>query len=182
MSAHTVDMPDRDVFPGLHRSWRRVARAACGRQPPEVVSSLGEKALADQLRRDHVGTAKAAEAATAIAHAGSGAIRGVIDDADLQESAVLRCLKAVGAASGGDELELIDQALTRMMRAQLESVRPRLVAEGSSRADADTYLEECMAGIRTGPLADQVATGRQRIRAPRRARGTTAELLHEPLT
>ncbi len=177
-------MPDRDVFPGLHRSWRRVGRAICGEQSPDAVSALGEKALADQLRHDPVGVARFGDAAAALAHAGdAGALRQIVDAGDLQASPVLRSLEAEARASrAADEHELIERTLYRVARGQLDSLRPQLVANGRSAAEASNYLDECASGIRTAPIAQQIVSGRERVRAPRRVRSRTADLLHESLT
>lgn len=179
-----VPMPDRDVFPGLYRSWRRVGRAVCGEQPPDVVSALAEKALADQLRKDPLGVARLEDAAAAIAHAGDiGALRQIIGAADLQASPVLRSLQAEARAKGAaDEHEFIERALHRLARGQLESLRPQLVANGRSAANASNYLDACATGIRTAPIAEQIVSGRERVRAPRRMRAGTENLLHESLT
>lgn len=181
--AHTGRMPDRDVFPGLHRSWWGIGRAICGEQPAESVSALGEKALADQLRRDPVGVARLADAAAVVAHTGdAGAVLELVDASDLQASPVLRCLQAEARAKRAtDDHELIGGALHRMVQGQIDSLRPELVANGRSAAEASAYLQACVAGIRTALIADQIATGRT-VRAPRRARAGTADLLHEPLT
>jgi hypothetical protein len=109
---HTDLMPDRAVFPGLHRSWRRVGRAVRGSQPPEVVASLAEEAFAAQLRADPA-RAKLGKAAAAISDAGDvRAVRQFLDAAD---------------------------------------------------------------------LAHQIAGGSAQVRAPRRQRSSTANLLYEPL-
>ncbi len=181
---HTGRMPDRDVFPGLHRSWRRVGRAICGEQPSDAVSALGEKALADQLRKDPVGVARLGDAASAIAHAGdAGALRQVVEPGDFQASPVLRSLEAEARASGAaDEHELIERTLQRLARGQLDSLRPQLVSNGRSATEASNYLDECAAGIRTASIAEQITSGRERVRAPRRVRSRTADLLHESLT
>jgi hypothetical protein len=177
-------MPDRDVFPGLHRSWRRVGRAVCGEQSPDAVSALGEKALAEQLRKDPIGLARLGDAAAAIADVGdAGALRQIVEAGDLQASPVLRSLEAEARASRtADEHELIERTLYRVVRGQLDSLRPQLVASGRSAVEASNYLNECASGIRTTPIAEQIASGRERVRAPRRLRSRTADLLHESLT
>lgn len=176
-------MPDRDVFPGLHRSWWRVGRAICGDQPAETVSGLSEKALADQLRKDRLGVARLADAAAAIAHTGdANALRELVDAGDVQGSLVLRSLQAEARAKRAtDDHELIEGALRRLVRTQIESLRPQVVANGKSVGEATAYLEECATGIRTEPIANQLASGRG-VRAPRRARAGTKDLLHESLT
>lgn len=177
-------MPDRDVFPGLHRSWRNVGRAVSGRQPPQVVGSLAEKALADQLRTDP-GSVKLGEAAAAIARTKEvRAMRHVIDLADLQSSPVLRRLETVARASSGfDEHELVERTLARAIQDQLDTLRPKLVgAVFPVAAEATRYLDECAGYVRVQQLADQVMRGTSRIRAPRRVRKSTADLLYESLT
>ena len=178
-------MPDRDFFPGLHRSWRRVGRAIAGHHPPETVSSLGEKALADQLRQDPVGAARIGQAACAIVHSGNAnAIRQVVDDRDLQASPILRRLDSIARSSPlvrADEHDLVESTLDRVVRDQLDSIRPRLVADGMSATDATRYIAEGAAGIRSSLFADQILLGRARVRAPGRRRSRTSDLLHEPL-
>lgn len=184
LGLHTGTMPDRDVFPGLHRSWRRVGRAVCGEQTPSAVSGLGEKALADQLRRDPHALARLGDAAAAVADVGDvRALRQVVDTGDLQGSPVLRSLEAEARASrGADEHELIERTLYRVVRQQLDTLRPQLVSNGRSAAEASTYLDECVSGMRITAIAEQIASGRARVRAPRRLRSSTADLLHESLT
>ncbi len=178
-------MPDGDIFPGLHRSWRGVGRAVRGAQRPEIVASLAEKALADQLRTDPAGLGKFAGAATAIAHGGDPqALRRVATEADLHASPLLRKLEVVARASSTlDEHELIESTLVRVARDQLESLRPKLVGHVfPSAADAGRYLDQCARDIRVHQLTDQVSRGSTRIRAPRRNRKGTADLLYESLT
>lgn len=176
-------MPDRDVFLGLHRSWRGVGRAVCGEQSPDAVSALAEKALSDQLRKDP-GLGRLGDAAAAIADAGdAGVLRQIVDPGDLQASPVLRSLEAEARVSrAADEHQLIDRTLSRVVRQQFDTLRPQLVSNGRSAAEASNYLDQCVSGIRTAPIAEQIGSGRARVRAPRRARSRTADLLHESLT
>jgi hypothetical protein len=149
------------------------------------VSGHAEKALADQLRRDPAGTAKLGQAASAIAHArDASALRRVVDAVDLRASPLLRRLEIVARSSCAvTERELIERTLARVARDQLDTLRPRLVAEVfASATAADRYLEQCVNEIRVHPIAEQVANGSRRIRAPRRSRSSTADLLYESLT
>lgn len=178
-------MPDGDIFPGLHRAWRAVGRAVCGAQRPEVIASLAEKALAEQLRMDAAGLGKLGGAAAAIAHDRSPkALRHVVTEADLHASPLLRKLAVVARASSTlDEHDLVAMTLARMARDQLDSLRPKLVGRVfPSAADAQRYLDQCAGDIRVHQLADQVTQGNTRIRAPRRNRKSTADLLYESLT
>jgi hypothetical protein len=183
-----VFVPDRDVFPALHRSWLPVGRVVCGVQPPEVVASLAEKALAKQLRTDPAGTERLGQAAAALAHIGGAAASGYVLTAnELLGSVLLRTLSATAQTMSSEDHDgagLVARTLTRVVRDQLSTLRPRLVNveafENAGKAAA--YLEQCAAGVRVGPFVEQVTSGsHHRVRAPQRRRRSTADLLYEAL-
>jgi len=177
-------MPDGDKFPGLHRSWWAVGRAVHGKQDPAMVGSCIEKALARHLRSDPSLPALARAAATVARSGDPSSVRDVVSREDLQRSPFLRRLGAASSCGpSSDGCELVEQTLTRVAQVQLETLRPVLLRDDvfPTAASAGGYLRDCLAGVDVDSLARQIVDGSPTIRAPRRARRGTAEMLHEPL-
>jgi hypothetical protein len=184
---HTGSVPDRDVFPGLHRSWRSVGRAVFGAQPVSVVASMAEKALAEQIRKD-AGASKFARAAAVVARTGdTNVLHRLVTGREFEESPLLRALETVtSTASSHDRVNqqgVIANTLRRVTEDQLNTLRPKLVNGALQDADlARRYLERCASSVQVDDLADQIAKGADRIRAPRRPRKRMADLLYQSLT
>lgn len=195
-------MPDLDRLPrGLRRSWRSVADAVRGQQPPPVVGDAIEKALAETLRHSG-GLQWLPELAEAVA-----ACR---DDYSLRPLELVADALDRGTATGvggafvdaawslaaevdgnpGDHSivdELVVRGLERMIyKLCLGPLEPDMVpGVFSSVRDLRLFVETCMAEVRLEDLGRQLTrTGCSgHVRAPRTRlpRPGTKELLHEPI-
>jgi hypothetical protein len=183
-------VPDRDVFPGLQRSWRPVGRAVKGGQPADVVGCLAEKALAEQLRRGPFEPRQLAQAAALFVRTGAPqAVDAYLTHkGDPSRSSVMRALRAEIRATTNrsgrtDEAALVEGVLRRVAKAQLETLRPDLVGRVfPDVSTAQRYLRDCAGRIRHDRLASQIVRSSGTVRAPRRPHTTTRDLLYEPLT
>jgi len=151
------------------------------------VGSFAEKALAQQIRNDPW-TQKFGRGAAALARFGDGMDFGqMASDSEFATSPLLRALlyvaPAFSSAGQADERTIVASALRQIAADQFHTLRPILVNGVIPDAElARQYIERCEASMRVDYLAEQVASGRSHIRAPRRTRKRTADLLYRSLT